>query len=316
MTLIPNICTWISKGHIGMRIVVVFLFVLVAFGAGFMLLTRSPDEPASEAPTSLALMRDEAASKKLIDRNEVPGDGRPKTKFKPSESANSEDRGFDATIQSWTAMDLCDDPSLSKQFSTRELIEHYKASAAGKESVVSTTELLRARLCGSWNGAGAAHDREDVFDFLSKNSIAFQDTAVFVDLLENRSDPAVSHGDITDFVVDKIRNINSKYEFLETMTLLNQTSAPAIGLARFGYPSGIQKDAADYAAMVAACRIIGGCSQYDAFSVRLCFLVCDHPMSAEEYARASIAPRESDVFERAVDAIVAARVSRGDAAHP
>lgn len=74
MTLIPNICTWISKGHIGMRIVVVFLFVLVAFGAGFMLLTRSPDEPASEAPTSLALMRDEAASKKLIDRNEVPGD--------------------------------------------------------------------------------------------------------------------------------------------------------------------------------------------------------------------------------------------------
>lgn len=217
---------------------------------------------------------------------------------------------IDNMMDSWAAADLCDGDAVSKDVSARSLLEHYKTKHGAQDAVVLATEELIESVCHSRTiKVSISEPYKDRRDVLFQNSPLFQDVAAFSDILNNGAHKPVPPSEVEGFVVSAVQRASGRYELLETLTLLSNSRAIKIGLSKFYYPAHIDPEVADYANIVAACRVFGGCGPYSAYSAQLCFLQCDHPMGAEEFARTAIPPRDLVTFEQAINAILAARRS-------
>ena len=222
----------------------------------------------------------------------------------PVPHENADDRMLNA----WTVLDYCDDPSFPKKTSVQNMIAYEKKQHGEASAVARTTEILLKNLCSQDRiQPSTAEPIGDYLGYFYDTSKSFQETAAFFELLMSGDTSAIDRDQVHNFVRDKIKSTQSAYEFLATMQVFNETPAVYQSLKDFGYPPNIQQDTANYVAIAASCRIFGGCSAYSAYSVKLCFLICDRPMGADEFARWSVPEREMDRFNHAVDAIVAAR---------
>ncbi|MCK9539193.1 hypothetical protein [Dokdonella sp.] len=218
--------------------------------------------------------------------------------------------GIDNMMDSWAAADLCDGDAVSKDVSARSLLEHYKTKHGPQDAVVLATEELIESVCHSRKtNVIISEPYKDRRDVLFQSSPLFQDVVAFSDILNNGAHKPVPSSEVEGFVVSAVQRASGRYELLETLTLLSNSRAIKIGLSKFYYPTHINPEVADYANIVAACRVFGGCGPYSAYSAQLCFLQCDHPMGAEEFARTAISPRDLVTFEQAINAILAARGS-------
>ncbi len=215
----------------------------------------------------------------------------------------------DSLFNSVAVLDLCDDPSLKKDVSTTALIEHYKSQHGPSSNVALTTERSVKSLCSSERHtlSGNSNLERDPYSYFIKESKSFQEAVAFAELLGSGEATGKDERQIQTFVLEKIRSSDSMYEFLETMSVFSETPALSMSLKDFRYPTALDKNIADYAAIIAACNIFGGCDARSPFSVRLCFLTCETPMSASEFAMHSVAEIDRGKLDSAVSAILAAR---------
>lgn len=253
-------------------------------------------EPADTSADTLDSIPEQIKSRS--DRTEVVPNAQQIT------HENADDQLFD----SWMVLDYCDDPSFPKTFSVQRMIASERKRNGEASAVARTTETLLKHLCSQERAQpSTAEPVGDYMEYFLETSKSFQETAAFFELLMSDETKAKDHDQVRNFVRDKIRSTQSAYEFMATMQVFNETPVVYQSLKEFGYPPNLLNDTPQYVAIAASCRIFGGCSAYSPFSVRLCFLVCDRPMGAEEFAHWSVAEREMDNFNHAVDAIVAAR---------
>ncbi len=184
--------------------------------------------------------------------------------------------------------------------------------------VVATTEQTLAILCSrDWQippfdlKAIAAYDP---WQFFANNSRPFQDSIVFIDLLQSDDGADVSDKERSSFVVGKIKSADGLYELTSTLDLFEEAGVLAPALRRYGYPQDLQRGGWAWSAanVIASCRVFDICDAYSPFAARLCFLVCDHPMSAPDFVRWKAPDTTRDQVEQAADAIVAARFLPGE----
>jgi hypothetical protein len=215
-------------------------------------------------------------------------------------------------IDRYSAADLCDDPRIEKSASVQDLIAYAKKN--GDEARVANTQAQLKHLCNPSNMLLSVplvqmKDRET---YIAENSELVQDVIAFAGLaIEVDADGKRPVGDeeVMRFVRQHIEQASSLHEFLEVVRVLGDAGLLKVALRDSSYPQGIQRDVEAAAAILAGCALFGGCGANSVFAINLCFLNCTRPLSAEEYAIATISSRDVDTAQLAAAAIV--NVKRG-----
>lgn len=269
--------------------------------------------PARTQPTVETLAKADVGNPRAVDPIGLGSSNRTGAGPQVNESAVSgsivTDDATDALFDSVAIADLCDDPASGKSLETKTLIRHYISDPRHSRGVVRTTEQSIKRLCGGDRPAVtlAEGGERDPLKYLTAHSTSFQETLAFVEMQKDGKLTGDARDQLNEFVLRKIRDAQGLHELIETLVALGQTRSVASALGVYGYPSNLDDDSAGYAAIIASCEIFGGCKAESPFAIRLCFLVCEQPMSASEFALNSVPAMRQRDLERAAAAIVAAR---------
>lgn len=186
----------------------------------------------------------DSASSNLVHSKKA---GRP---FTPTQK--KADRGLvrtseaDYVMDAAAIMDLCSDPDVEKTVSVDDMIAYEKLTHGVDSAVAATTEQTLAILCSrNWQispfdlKAIAAYDPDE---FLANNSRPFQDSIVFIDLLQRGDGEGISDKERSDFVVEKIKSADGLYELVHTLNMFAEVGVLAPALRRYGYPQDLQGD--------------------------------------------------------------------------
>lgn len=247
------------------------------------------------------------------DRTDVRKSGKsvvsPEVDEPPVSATGDSQNATDVLMDSVAVADLCDDPVLQKAVDTGALIHRYIADPNHSRRVAQTTQQSIGKLCRGDHSIGSLPEgaERDPFTYLAAHSTSFQETLAYVEIQKEGELTDEARNELDLFVLRKIREARGLHELLETLTTLGQTRSVASALGVYGYPSNLDDDSAGYAAIIASCEIFGGCNAESPFAIRLCFLVCEQPMSASEFALNSVPAMRQRDLERAAAAIVAAR---------
>jgi hypothetical protein len=276
----------------------------LAFGEhdDFLKAIPEPQQPPS-APTG----ESDAKSTATPERNGIKRNGN-------SDDPNMQNgpvvNHIDATIDRYSAADLCDDPRIEKGATVQDLIA-YARKNVDVAKLANTQAQLKA-LCDPSNTILSLplvqfKDRET---YIAEHSEFVQDAIAFASLaveVDSDGKRPMDNDEVVRFVKKHVVQPTSLHEFLEVLRVLGDSGLLKVALRNSGYPQVIQRDVEAAAAILAACGIFGGCEADSVFSVGLCFLNCVRPMSADEFAVSTIPVRDVDTAERAAAAIVNTR---------
>lgn len=219
------------------------------------------------------------------------------------------------------ALDLCDDRRFGKQVTVDDMIRAWESQ--GKIETARMAQRAVDRFCRTSLEFSIDEDQSlalsDPSAYLYLHSPLLRENQSLIDAMSAGvgGDELLSDMNQLAAVVRRsVRRAEGLFEFMELISLYSENGRPNIlplALGDFGYPDMAARNVVSTGAVLAGCRIFGGCGPESILATMVCFGGgCPYPMGLEEHARYTLSPRDLERAEMVARALIAARTHSGD----